>query len=100
MSRRTLEPLWSMWALLDIGERRAVLEACRQGLHAPPTAADRRIGELGLLARMLDERPQEPDALPYVERQIYEARRRAEAPEAVSARTLVDRYGSWKRVCV
>ena len=67
--------------------------------NRPPTAAERRVSELGFLARLLDERPQSPERLPYVDRKIYDERRKTDAPMAPSSARLQVRFGSWPRVC-
>jgi hypothetical protein len=87
----TLEPL----ALAEL-ER-----ALRLRLDPPETAAERRVAELGFLATLLAELPPAVGlrALPQLERQVYVHRQPLEAPDAPDARRLVERYGSWLRVC-
>ena len=85
--------------MLDVLEpdgREALARALHAQVHAPATAAERRWAELGLLARLLDEHPQKA-AVPYVKRQVYD--RAAEAAEAPPSERLVERFGSWRRVC-
>lgn len=78
-----------------IGELARALHA---KLNTPPTAAERRVDELGSLARVLEERPQYPEVLPYIPRNYYDQRRLETGIGALSAR-LVERYGSWPRAC-
>jgi hypothetical protein len=68
-------------------------------LNAPPTAASRRIAELRFLTSLLEERPQAPEFAPYVERTVYDERRKKEAPDAPPSARLTERYGSWPRAC-
>lgn len=84
----TLEPL----ALAEL-ER-----ALRLTLNPPQTAAQRRVIELGFLARLFEEHPADlrPRIIP---RSLYDERRLSESPASPESRRLVDRYGSWQRVC-
>jgi hypothetical protein len=69
--------------------------------HLSPSgdAVRRRVEELGLLARVLEEVPQQPGLLPYVDQARYERRRVAADAAAPSARDLSERYGGWRRAC-
>jgi hypothetical protein len=88
-----------MFRRLDPERRERFLRAVHQHLNAPEAASERRWRELGFLATLLDEVPQPPETLPYIERHVYEKRRPTEAPEAPRAAWLCERYGSWKRAC-
>ena len=88
-----------MFHRLDPELRETFLRAVHQHLNAPEAASKRRWRELGFLATLLDKVPQPPDALPHIERQVYERRRATEAPEAPRGAWLCERYGSWKRAC-
>jgi hypothetical protein len=94
-----LAPISAMIEVLDHERRETLAGALHQHVHAPPTAAERRVAFLGLLARLLNEHPQPPERIPYVERQQYDERRAAETSDAPSSERLVERFGSWKRVC-
>lgn len=76
---------------LEDDQLETFVRAGQARLIAPATALKRRKDELGFLARLLDERPQPPDRLPYVERKAYTARRATESPDAPSAEWLYDR---------
>jgi hypothetical protein len=93
-----LEPLRVMLEGLELPQRELLARKLHEKLHAPPSAADGRWPELGLLASVIGELPQPPERLPYVERQIYEDRRRLVRGGA-PALQLVKRHGSWKRAC-
>jgi len=59
------------------------------------TPRERRIAELGALHGLLECSTEvDPQGLPVVERDLYEAARPDDAPRA---RRLIARYGSWKR---
>lgn len=84
----TLEPL----ALAEL-ER-----ALRLTLSPPETPAERRVAELGLLARLLDEHP-DARRRQFVARSLYDERRHADASKSPDSKRLVERYGSWQRLC-
>lgn len=88
-----------MFQWLDLEEQEVFLRAAHQRLFAPQTFAQRRAAELGFLAKLLDEVPQSPDRLPYVQRAEYDKRRPTEAPDAPLSARLVERYGSWRKAC-
>jgi hypothetical protein len=85
---------------IDRDARETLVRAFHDQLYAPASAAEQRVSALGYLGRLLDELAQRPDALPYVERQVYARRRQPEAPDAPSARELCKRYGSWQGACI
>jgi len=68
-------------------------------LNAPPTAAERRVKELLFLTKLLEERPQPLNRLPYVLRKYYDERRTTDAPQAPTSGRLQQRFGSWARAC-
>jgi len=68
-------------------------------LNAPPTAAERRVKMLDLLARVLDEEPQYPDRLPVIPRKVYDARRSENPSFGPPSARLQERFGSWARAC-
>jgi hypothetical protein len=84
---------------LDSTARQEFAQRLHQRVHAPEAAAERRLADLGFLTRLLDEQPQRPDRLAYIERKTYEQRRPLEAPNAPLSARLVERYGSWHRAC-
>ena len=88
-----------MMALLP---REAVAElgrALHAKLNAPPTPAERRVNGLGFLARVLDERLQHPEQLPYVPRGLYDLRRAGNPSPAPPSARLQEKFGSWARAC-
>lgn len=97
---RRLAPLRAMISRLDRDGRETLARAFHDQLYAPASAAEQRVSELRYLAQLLDELPQPPDALPYIERQVYTERRRIEAPDAPSAYELCKRYWSWLGACI
>ena len=94
-----LAPIRAMLAVLDDDARETLARALHQHVHAPPSAAKRRVAELGFLARLLNEQPQPPDRLPYVSRKLYDQRRESGAPDAPLSARLQERFGSWQRAC-
>lgn len=90
-------------AMLEALEREALAElehALSLRLERRLTAAERRWAELGALATLLTGLPPEPDGrTPRLARETYEQHRELHAPDAPDYRTLVERYGSWVRVC-
>jgi hypothetical protein len=94
-----LAPIRAMIERLSPDERETLLRVFHDQVFAPPSGAERRVADLGFLAKLLDELPQHPDEPPYVDQKIYIDRQPKEAPTAPSARRLVKRYGSWERVC-
>ena len=98
-SNPRLAPVRAMIAVLPENAAAEIARALHANLNAPPTAADYRVKELGFLARLLDEKPQPPDRLPYIARKLYEARRATDAAFAPPAARLQERFGSWSRAC-
>ena len=94
-----LAPLRAMISGLPAAALEEVARALHARLNAPPSAAQRRIRELGYLARLLDERPQPPERLPYFPRVLYDERRPIEKPDAPPSARLQERFGSWPRAC-
>jgi hypothetical protein len=88
-----------MLVALDPPQLELLARKLHEKLHAPMPAAEQRWQELGLLVSVLDELPQPPEVLPYVQRKIYEDRRRLLRGAALPATELVRRHGSWKRAC-
>lgn len=80
-------------ALAELGR------ALHAKLNTPPTAAERRSKTLGLLARVLDEKPQYPDRLPFIPRKIYDARRSDDPSLGPPSARLQEQFGSWARAC-
>jgi hypothetical protein len=74
-------------------------QALHAKLNAPPTAAERRVNMLRLLAQMLDEQPQHPGNLPYIARQIYDQRRSQNPSLGPTSARLQREFGSWARAC-
>lgn len=70
-------------------------------LSGTPTAAARRVCELGALATLLAEQPPPlmDGKVPTVAIEAYEIYREKHAPDAPDHRRLVERYGSWLRAC-
>lgn len=93
-----LAPIRAMVEVLDPGSREALARALHQHVHAPRSPVERRLAELGPLARLLDEQPQPPERLPYIQRKAYD-QRRAQRGAGPSSEWLTDRYGSWQRAC-
>src|SRR4051812_709019 len=94
-----LAPLRAMLNRLNPASKQEFTRRLHARVHAPKAAAERRLADLGYLAGLLDERPQPPERLPYIERKIYDQRRPLEAPEAPLTARLTERYGSWERAC-
>ena len=115
-----LAPLLAMLSSLPRESLAELESALSRRLSPSPSAADRRVDELGFLAQLLHElRPPEqqlPPAAPWprpsrgrrraaniyvprLERNVYEQRQPLEAPDAPSAYLLVKRYRSWARAC-
>ncbi len=72
-------------------------------LTVSPSAAERRVRELGALATLLGRQPAVPDdpddKIPSVEIDAYERFREEYAVDAPDHRRLVERYGSWLKAC-
>lgn len=113
--------------MLDTLDDRAAAEvesALSSRLHSTPTPAERRVAELGYLARLLERanpsssspttrtlaaaadasigrgrRRQGDVRTPRLSQSIYDARQPTESPESPSAEQLVERYGSWVSAC-
>lgn len=98
-SNPELAPLWAMVNRTSTDQRQRLARALHAKLYAPETALKRRVAELGLLARLLEEQLQPADRLPYIERKLYTQRRAAHVADAPTAEWLCIRYGSWKRAC-
>lgn len=94
-----LAPLRAMISGLPAAALEEVARALHARLNAPPTAAERRVRELGYLARLLDERPQPPERLPYIPRNVYDERRATEKADAPTSARLQERFGSWAHAC-
>jgi hypothetical protein len=94
-----LVPVLAMTALLPAEAALELGRALHAKLNAPPTAAERRVKGLGFLARVLDERVQYPERLPYVPRDLYELRRTNNPSLAPPSARLQERFGSWARAC-
>lgn len=96
------EPLILARAMIGALPLRAVGELGR-ALHAkrnvPPTPAERRLKMLRPLARLLEERPQYPEYLPYIPRKEYDARRGEDPSLGPPSARLHERFGSWARAC-
>jgi hypothetical protein len=116
-------PILAMLAALPVESLAELESALARRLQPPPTAAERRVDELGFLAQLLHElRP--PDQtqpgdsfetagakggrgrrragaidVPRLNRMVYEQRQPLEAPDAPSAQLLVKRYRTWTRAC-
>lgn len=99
MGDPSLVPLRAMIGCLSPPARKELARVLHAKLNRPVSPAERRVRELGLLARVLDEVPQPPERLPYVERKLYDARREETGRAALSSSTLADRFGSWKQAC-
>jgi predicted RNA-binding Zn ribbon-like protein len=96
--------LLAVLAMLETLDALALAElerALRLRLTPALTAAERRVDELGFLARLLDELPAttRSNGIPQLDRAAYESRQPLEAPDAPTAKTLVANHGSWQRVC-
>lgn len=89
----------AMTALLPPEAAAELGRALHAKLNAPPTAAERRVKGLGFLARLLAERPQYPEHLPYIPRNLYDLRRTANPSPVPSSARLQEHFGSWARAC-
>lgn len=98
-SHPVLAPLIAMINLLPPAAVAEVGRALHAKLNAPPTAAERRGADLGFLARLLDEKPQHPDQLPYIPRMMYDARRARNQSAGPPSARLQEKFGSWARAC-
>lgn len=96
-----LLPVVAMLETLDALALAELERALRLRLTPAFTAAQRRVEELGFLARLLDElpAPTRSNGIPQLHRAVYESRQPLEAPDAPTAKTLVAHHGSWQRVC-
>jgi hypothetical protein len=97
-------------AMLDTLELPALTElerVLRIQLADTPTAAERRVAELGFLAELMSEAHQRwsPELLPQlgdprrIDRSTYDELQPVEAPGTPSSKRLVERYGSWMKAC-
>jgi hypothetical protein len=94
-----LVPVRAMIRRLPPEAVRAVGRALHAKLNAPPTPAERRVKMLAFLARLLEERPQYPECLPYVARREYDARRAEDPSLGPPSARLQEQFGSWARAC-
>jgi hypothetical protein len=94
-----LAPIRAMLATLDDDRRTTLARAFHQHLNALLPASERRVAELGFLARLLGEQLQDPDHLPYIARKLYDVRRSANPSLGPSSAALQKRFGSWARAC-
>jgi hypothetical protein len=94
-----LAPIRAIVALLPKEVVAEVAHALHAKLNVPPTAAERRVKMLGLLARLLGERPQHPECLPYLPRKEYDARRAENPSLGPPSARLQKQFGSWARAC-
>jgi hypothetical protein len=88
-----------MLALLPAADRMWIARGLHRQLNAAPSAAEERVAELGLLARMIEEMPEPATEWPYVERQAYDEHREHEDPGAARSALLTERYGTWSQAC-
>jgi hypothetical protein len=89
-----VEPM--LEALSDQG-RRELERALAAGLGAEPSAAERRLAELGALSEMLrDLEPESGWDYPVIRQAEYDARRPSEAPTGA---LLASRYEGWPKAC-
>lgn len=65
-SQPGIAPLLAMIRAISPRDKSEFVRALAARLNAPPTAAERRVRDLTLLANVLDEVPQVPGRLPYV----------------------------------
>jgi hypothetical protein len=96
------DPLRVIRAMTEVASRAALREVAvrlHAKLNAPANARERRVAELGFLAKLLAEFPQHPGRLPYVERGLYDERRPSDAPDAPQSARLAEHYTSWRRAC-
>lgn len=89
-----------MLRVLELPVLAELEHALAHRLEPAPTPAERRWSELGVLARLLNERQPLPgEDAPRLERRVYEQHRARHAPQAPDPHTLVERYGSWRKAC-
>jgi hypothetical protein len=98
-TRSELAPLRAMIAELPQAAVIEIARALHARLHPGPTAANRRVKELGFLGQLLNEVPQPPDRLPHISRQLYDSRREASGFKGPASTGLTERYGSWSVAC-
>jgi hypothetical protein len=94
-----LNPLRAMLRVLSPELRLDYAAALNRLVNAPASAAAGRIDDLLLVAQLLDQQPQPPESMPYIERREYDAQRIGLNSQAPSSSRLVKQYGSWARVC-
>jgi hypothetical protein len=110
-----LEPVISMITALPGSALAEMEHALSLLLHPAPSAANRRVAELGYLASLLEEQKPFPVTRPELsirgrrqarrarpprlERSEYERRQPQEEPTAPSATRLVEAHGSWAVAC-
>lgn len=94
-----LSPVRAMIETLPPSAVAEIGRALHAKVNAPPTAVERRVKALRLLARVLDEQPQYPDRLPIIPRKVYDARRSEDPSLGPPSARLQERFGSWARAC-
>jgi hypothetical protein len=93
---RTVAAMTDAASILAVDELAKALSA---QLNAPPTPAERHLGELGFLASLVQAEPLLNGEIPYVERKRYDELRAMVTPPATRSALLVERYGSWVAAC-
>jgi hypothetical protein len=96
------DPLIAVRTMIAVLPPAAVEElgrALHAKLNAPPTPAERRVKRLRFLARLLEQRPQYPECLPYVPRKEYDAGRARDPSVGPPSARLQEQFGSWARAC-
>lgn len=92
----SVEIVLSMLRAASASTRRDIHRLLAAQLCEPPPAAALRVRELGFLSSLLDDPQSDGCEFGTCERTYYDTVRPRSAP---SSRELVDRYGSWSRVC-
>jgi hypothetical protein len=93
---RALEAALAMLNAASAATRREVHTLLSAVFHAPPTAAQLRVAELGFLGSLVAGPVEDGFEFRECDRTHYDNVRPKSAP---SSRRLVDTYGSWSRVC-
>jgi hypothetical protein len=92
-----LRPLLVMMEALDDGSLAELERAVRLTRNSPPSPAERRLAELGILALLLNEiAPRQALGFALLARKQYDELRPA---TGTSSAALVRRYGSWNAAC-